>query len=281
MAGHRGKRAWAWNPRPAMLRVIFQQADSVTFETRDFDFAALSPRDRYKILIGTVVPRPIAWVTTVDKEGRVNAGPYSFFNCLSADPAIVALGVEYRPDGSSKDTARNIRDTGVFTVNIVSDALAEAMMVTAVPFARGVDELAAAGLETAPGTAIDCPRIARAPAALECRLHSFLDIRDSRDIILGEVVHAHIRADAVNDRLHIDPAIIDAVGRMGGTGYAGTRDFFDLPNTSEAALQAEGMASLRRTARRLPGAPPPPAASGHSDSAIGSVNEVTATQRRG
>ncbi|MBE9605186.1 flavin reductase family protein [Acetobacteraceae bacterium H6797] len=251
----------------------------MTFETRDFDFAALAPRDRYKILIGTVVPRPIAWVTTVDKQGRVNAGPYSFFNCLSADPAIVALGVEYRADGSSKDTARNIRDTGVFTVNIVSEALAEAMVATAVDFDHGVDELAIAGLETAPGKAVASPRIALAPAALECRLHSFLDIRDSRDIILGEVVHAHIRADAVNDRLHVDPALIDAVGRMGGTGYALTRDFFDLPTTNETALKAEGMASLRRTPRRLPGAPPPvaAAASGRSDSAIGSQDEARMT----
>jgi flavin reductase (DIM6/NTAB) family NADH-FMN oxidoreductase RutF len=214
--------------------------------TRDFAFADLTARERYKILIGTVVPRPIAWVTTLDLQGRVNAGPYSFFNCLSADPAIVALGVEFRPDGRSKDTARNIRDTGAFTINIVSNALAEAMAVTAIPFAPGVDEVALAGLTTAPGIAVACPRIAEAPAALECRLHSFLDIGNAREIILGEVVHAHLRADAVNDALHIDPAAIDAVGRMGGHGYAGTRDYFDLPNTTEEAFGAAGMAALRR-----------------------------------
>lgn len=203
-----------------------------------FDFATLSPRERYKILIGTVVPRPIAWVTTLDAQGRVNAGPFSFFNCLSADPAIVALGVELKADGTPKDTGRNIRASGVFTVNIVSDALAEAMNVTAVPFAPGVDEVSLAGLATAPGTAIPCPRIAEAPAALECRLHSFLDIGSSREIILGEVVHAHIRADAVDERLHIDPAVMDAVGRMGGHGYATTRDYYDLPTMTEAAFAA-------------------------------------------
>jgi flavin reductase (DIM6/NTAB) family NADH-FMN oxidoreductase RutF len=215
-------------------------------DTVGFDFAALSARDRYKILIGTVVPRPIAWVTTVDKQGRANAAPFSFFNCLSADPAIVALGVEFRPDGAPKDTGRNIRDSGVFTVNIVSDALLEAMNVTAVPFGPGVDELALAGLEVRPGTAIDCPRVALAPAALECRLHSFLEIGTSREIVLGEVVHAHIRADAVNDRLHVDPAVLDAVGRMGGQGYASTRDHFDLPGMSEAEFAAGGVAAMRR-----------------------------------
>jgi flavin reductase (DIM6/NTAB) family NADH-FMN oxidoreductase RutF len=149
-------------------------------KTVDFAFAALTPRERYKILIGTVVPRPIAWVTTVNGEGKANAAPFSFFNCLSADPAIVALGVEFRPDGAPKDTGRNIRESGVFTVNIVSDALLEAMNVTAVPFGAGVDELEHAGLAITAGTAVASPRIVGAPAALECRLHSFLDIGNSR-----------------------------------------------------------------------------------------------------
>lgn len=218
-----------------------------------FDFTALTPRERYKILIGTVVPRPIALVTTRDEAGGANAAPFSFFNCLSADPAIVALGVEVKADGSPKDTGRNVRRSGVFTVNIVSDAIVEAMNVCAVPFAPGVDELVAAGLTAQPGQAIDCPRIGEAPAALECRLHSFLDIGSSREIILGEVVYAHIRADAVDERLHIDPARIDAVGRMGGHGYASTRDYFDLPTMSEARFHEEGEEANRRQARRLDG----------------------------
>lgn len=214
-------------------------------QTAEFDFAALTPRERYKILIGTVVPRPIAWVTTINASGTANAAPFSFFNCLSADPAIVALGVEFRPDGAPKDTGRNIRQSGVFTVNIVSDALLEAMNVTAVPFSAGVDELAHAGLEIADGTAVASPRIVMAPAALECRLHSFLEIGNSREIVLGEVVHAHIRADAIDERLHIDPTVIDAVGRMGGHGYASTRDYFDLPTMTEAHFSA-GDIPLRR-----------------------------------
>ena len=137
-----------------------------------FDFAALSPRERYKLLIGAVVPRPIALVTTVDAQGKVNAAPFSFFNCLSADPAILALGVEYRPTGAQKDTGRNIRETLAFTVNIVSDALVAGMNVCAVPFEPGTDELAEAGLTAMPGAKVPCPWIGQAPAAFECRHHT-------------------------------------------------------------------------------------------------------------
>ncbi len=198
-----------------------------------FDFAALTPRERYKLLIGAVVPRPIALVTTVSKEGRVNAAPFSFFNCLSADPAILALGVEYRPSGAQKDTGRNVRDTLGFTVNIVSDALLEAMNVCAVPFGPEADELAEAGLTAAPGVKVPCPYIAEAPAAFECRQHTTLGIGNSREIILGEVVYAHFRADVVDRIKHyVDPVALDAVGRMGGHGYASTRDLYDLRTMS-------------------------------------------------
>lgn len=198
-------------------------------DTVTFDFAALSGRERYKLLIGAVVPRPIALVTSVDAQGRVNAAPFSFFNCLSADPAILALGVEYRPSGAQKDTGRNIRETLAFTVNIVSEALLAGMNICAVPFPPGTDELAAAGLTARPGVKVPCPWIAEAPAAFECRHHTTLGIGNSREIILGEVLYAHFREGIVDDRLHVDPAALDAVGRMGGHGYATTRERFDLP----------------------------------------------------
>lgn len=198
-----------------------------------FDFARLTPHERYKLLIGAVVPRPIAWVTTCDANGTANAAPFSFFNCLSADPAILALGVEYRPSGAQKDTGRNIRETQMFTVNIVSNDLAEAMNATAVPFAAGMDEIEAAGLTAAPGSVVSCPRIAEAPVAFECRHHTTLGIGRSREIILGEVVYAHFRQGTVDaSNLHVDPAAVDAIGRMGGHGYATTRDYFDLKTMS-------------------------------------------------
>jgi flavin reductase (DIM6/NTAB) family NADH-FMN oxidoreductase RutF len=212
-----------------------------------FDFAKLSPRERYKLLIGAVVPRPIALVTTVDAQGVVNAAPFSFFNCLSADPAILALGVEYRPTGGQKDTGRNVRETLAFTVNIVSDALVEGMNICAVPFEPGIDELARAGLTAMPGVKVPCPWIGQAPAAFECRHHTTLGIGNSREIILGEVVYAHFRADTIDaEKLYVDPAALDAVGRMGGHGYATTRDYFDLPTMSAATWQSDPAAANRR-----------------------------------
>lgn len=201
-------------------------------EVVDFDFARLSGRERYKLLIGAVVPRPIALVTTVDGDGRVNAAPFSFFNCLSADPAILAVGVERRADGRAKDTGRNIRDTLAFTVNIVSHAMLDRMNTCAVPFEPEVDETAAAGFTLRPGVAVPCPAIAESPAVFECRHHVTLLIGATRDIVLGEVVHARLHRDVVDGRLHVDPVVLDAVGRMGGHGYATTRDLFDLPTLS-------------------------------------------------
>lgn len=194
-----------------------------------FDFAKLTERERYKILIGTVIPRPIALVTTLSKDGRPNAGPFSFFNVLTHDPAIVAIGVENYADMSFKDTARNIRETGEFTVHIVDDALVDQMEVCAIKFGPEVDELGEAGLATTPGQMVRSPRILAAPAALECRRHTTLQVGPAREIILGEVVGVFVRSDAVNpSNLHIDQQMMDAVGRMGGYTYARTRDQFDI-----------------------------------------------------
>jgi flavin reductase (DIM6/NTAB) family NADH-FMN oxidoreductase RutF len=198
-----------------------------------FDFGQLTPRERYQLLIGAVVPRPIALVTTISKDGVPNAAPFSFFNCLSADPAILALGVEYRPTGAQKDTGCNVRDSLVFTVNVVSDVILAAMNVCAVPFGPDIDELREAGLTAMPGVKVQSPWIREAPVAFECRHHTTLSIGSSREIILGEVVFAHFHASTVNPANHqVDPVALDAVGRMGGQGYASTRDYFDLPTMS-------------------------------------------------
>src|SRR6267143_1749033 len=194
-----------------------------------FDFRMLSARDRYKLMIGTVVPRPIALVTTVDPHGRINAAPFSFFNCLSADPPILALGVENHPDMSFKDTALNIRLTEVFTVNIVSHAIAEAMHICAVPFAPEHDELQAAGLTAMPGTLVASPWIKEAPASFECRRHLTLELGKSRQIILGEIVFAHYQSEIIDtQRMRIDPAKLDAIARLGGNICSTIRDRFEM-----------------------------------------------------
>lgn len=201
----------------------------MTVAKEEFAVGELPPREASKLLIGLVAPRPIGFVTTLNGDGSLNAGPYSFFNALSSSPCIVGLGIEMRPDRSDKDTARNILERREFVVNVVDDALAEAMNVCAIAFPEGEDEAAAAGLTPVPSETVSVPRIAEAPAHLECRLWQAIPVTAKRIIVLGEVLHMAIRADAVDpDRHYVDADRLDAVGRLGGLSYARTRDQFAL-----------------------------------------------------
>lgn len=194
-----------------------------------FDFADLTARECYKLLIGTVIPRPIAFVTTVNPAGRANAAPFSFFNVLSADPPILAVGVENHQDMRHKDTGLNIRLTEEFTVNIVDDALVEKMNICAVPFPPEVDEIEEAGLTAIPGVHVRCPRIAEAPVALECKRYLTLEVGKSREIVMGTVLGCFIREGLVDPvTKYVDQRGMDAIGRLGGHGYARIRDQFDL-----------------------------------------------------
>jgi flavin reductase (DIM6/NTAB) family NADH-FMN oxidoreductase RutF len=194
-----------------------------------FDCSKLTARERYKLLIGTVIPRPVALVTTLSRDGRPNAGPFSFFNVLTHDPAIVAIGVENHDDMSFKDTARNIRETGEFTVHICDTALTDQMEICAIKFGSDIDELAEARLATVPGMMVRSPRIVAAPAALECRRYMTLQVSSAREIILGEVVGAFVRSDTIDpETLHIDQQRMDAVGRLGGRSYTRTQDQFEV-----------------------------------------------------
>jgi flavin reductase (DIM6/NTAB) family NADH-FMN oxidoreductase RutF len=218
-----------------MMDAALPQPHDVTFAFRE-----LSAREKYKLMIGTVVPRPIALVTTVDLQGRVNAAPFSFFNCLSADPPILALGVENHPDMRFKDTGLNIRLTEVFTVNIVSHAIAQAMHVCGVSFPPERDELKAAGLTAMPGKTVASPWIKEAPAAFECRRHITLELGKSRQIIMGEILFAHYHSDVLDaDRLHIDPAKLDAIARLGGNTCSTIRDRFEMVTPTLADFQAD------------------------------------------
>ena len=201
-----------------------------------FDVAELTPVNRYKLLASTIVPRPIAWVVSLDTEGRLNAAPFSFFNALAGDPPIVAVGIGgRRPEdapGSWKDSGANIRATGEFVVNLVPYDLCEQMNITAIEFSHGVDELAEAGLTTLPSTKIRPPRIAESPVALECERFSIVEVGIDRAIVLGRVLAVHVRDDAVIDfeRCYIDTPKLDLIGRMHGGGwYARTSDLFEVP----------------------------------------------------
>lgn len=194
-----------------------------------FNFETESHSTVYKLLIGLVAPRPIALITSTDENGRLNAAPFSAFNYLGTDPAIVAIGVADRvgADFVPKDTARNIRRTGEFVVNIVTEDIAQQMNICAVDFPAEINELEMAKLTTTPSSVVSVPRIAQSHAALECREHATIEIGRSR-VILGRVVAAF-----VEDR-YVDPAgpyiraeELHAIGRMNGLGkYVHTRDAF-------------------------------------------------------
>lgn len=206
-----------------------------------FDFATLQERDIYKLLVSTVVPRPIAWVVTRDLAGTLNAAPFSFFNVLSSDPPLVAIGIGGHRPGHVKDTGANIRAHGQFTICLVDAARAEAMNVTAVEFDAEVDEIAEAGLTIAPSSRIDVPRIAESPVALECERFATLDVSNQRALVLGRVVAMHIRDDCVMDpaRAYVDTGRLDLIGRMAGAGgYTHTRDQFQIARMTPAEWDA-------------------------------------------
>jgi flavin reductase (DIM6/NTAB) family NADH-FMN oxidoreductase RutF len=206
--------------------------DSPTPESaiKEFLFADMTPVDAYKVFRSVVTPRPIALVTTLAPNGTVNAAPFSFFNAVSYDPCMVVLGVDARPDRRPKDTSANIRELPEFVVNIVDRALAEQMNLCALDLEPGESELDIAGLETAPSTTVRPPRIATAPAALECKRHTTLQLGNRREIVIGEVLRVVVRADLVDEqRLRIDQAGLDTVGRLGGDLYCTTRDVWEMP----------------------------------------------------
>jgi flavin reductase (DIM6/NTAB) family NADH-FMN oxidoreductase RutF len=190
-----------------------------------FDIAAIPPTEGYKLLVSTVVPRPIAWVTTIDTAGVVNAAPYSFFNAVASQPPIVAVGIG--PKGAGvKDTGENIRATGEFVVNLVSEDTAERMNITAIDFPAGIDELAEAELTQAPSGKVKPPRILESPVSLECRTHTIVDV-GHHAVVLGEVVAIWVRDDCVIDpaKHYVDTPKLGLIGRMHGRGwYARTTD---------------------------------------------------------
>ncbi len=196
-----------------------------------FDFETLPAADRYKLVVSTVVPRPVAWVVSQDEAGVLNAAPYSFFNALTDDPVVLAIGIGPRPDGARKDTLGNIRATGQFVVNLVSHAQLAAMNVTAIDFPPEVDELAEAGLSTLPSAKVRPPRIAGAPVALECETFQLIPV-GHHTVVLGKVLAMHVADEAMLDveKKYVDTPKLDLVGRMHGRGwYALTDSRVEVP----------------------------------------------------
>jgi flavin reductase (DIM6/NTAB) family NADH-FMN oxidoreductase RutF len=198
-----------------------------------FDIEKINARQAYNLLIGLVAPRPIALVTSMNEEGRMNAAPYSSYNYLCTDPPIIGLGVMNRPssDFVPKDTARNIRRTGEFVVNVVTEDIAQQMNICATDFPAEMDELEMAGFTTAPSQVVKVPRIAQAHAALECKEFTTMEIGRSR-IVLGRVVSIYVEDKFVDPGgPYVLSEELHSIGRMNGLGsYVKTRDsFLNIP----------------------------------------------------
>ncbi|MEN9718490.1 MAG: hypothetical protein RIQ99_1368 [Pseudomonadota bacterium] len=196
------------------------------------DFATVSPADRYKLMVSTITPRPIAWTVTRGVDGTVNAAPHSFFNALGDDPPLIVLGLlAHHARGGDKDTARLIRETGEFTVALVSESDAHAMNLTAADAPPGVDELAAAGVTTRPATKIAPPLIASAPVNFECKVWQIIDPGPRSTVVLGEIVAMHVQDAFVEDpaRLRLDTPAMGLIGRQhGGGNYVRNADSFEI-----------------------------------------------------
>jgi len=185
----------------------------------------------YKLMTNLIMPRPIAWITTVDAAGVVNAAPFSFFNMLGAEPPILAVGIGHRPGTHTpKDTALNIRSTGEFVVNLVSEELVEKMNECSVDFPNGTSEMEKVGLSCATGRQIKPPRIAESPASFECRLVQHSVIGENL-VFIGQIVHLWIADDIYDaEKKHIRAEAFHAVGRMGAPAtYVRSRDRFNMP----------------------------------------------------
>lgn len=194
------------------------------------DPQSTTPLNIYKLLIGSIVPRPIAFVSTLSADGTRNLAPFSFFTAVSANPPVICFSPMIKGDGNAKDTLRNIRETKEFAVNIVSEAFAEPMNATSGDYPPEVDEFEVSGLTPIPSDLIKPFRVKESQIHLECRLLQIVDIGGaplSGSLVLGEVVRFHI-ADGIFHDFRIDLDQLQPIGRLSGTEYTRTKDRFSI-----------------------------------------------------
>ena len=197
----------------------------------------LSHSELYSILLNSVAPRPIAWVSTVGASGQLNLAPFSFFNCVCVDPPLLAFAPGLRRPkqpaarhGEAKDTLRNIRETKEFVVNVVTYELAEAMNLSSGEYDASVNEFELAKLTPQPSKVVRPPRVGESPVSFECTLHQILDFSDkptSGSLVIGEIVSIHIN-DAHLKEGKLDRNSLDLIGRMGGIQYTRTTQRFEM-----------------------------------------------------
>lgn len=195
------------------------------------DFAALKPRDAYGWMISTILPRPIAWVSTISSEGRTNLAPFSFFQGVTSNPPTLMFVPVNLRDGTKKDTVRNLEQVPEFVVNLVPFALAEQMNACSALLPYGESEFEAFGIASAASERVRPPRVAAAPVAFECTLDRFVPIGEgplAANVVFGRIHVAHVSESVLDASGKPDPAKLDLIGRMGGETYARTTVRFDL-----------------------------------------------------
>jgi flavin reductase (DIM6/NTAB) family NADH-FMN oxidoreductase RutF len=196
----------------------------------EFDPAALPPNGMYKLLISSVVPRPIAWVSSVDAAGVRNLAPFSYFMAITDDPPTIAFSCSYRGAGADgrKDTLRNVEATREFVVNVVDDERAAQMNVTSGDYPPEVDEFQVAGLSVAPGARVKAPRVSDAPIAMECRLDRIVPVGRA-NLVLGRIVYVHVREGLYDPATgRVDMHRLRPVGRLSGNLYTHVHDIFEM-----------------------------------------------------
>ena len=189
------------------------------------DPATLGGRDLYRLMISCIIPRPIAFVTTLSREGVTNLAPFSFFNGVSSDPPVISIAVGSRRDGSKKDTWRNIEETGEYVVNVVVPELMDGVITGAKELPHNVSELELAKLRTAPSLRVKPPRLADSPINLECTLLRIIEVEETA-LILGRVVLFHAKDEVLKDG-RVDPHRLTFVGRLGDDLYCRVNDLFE------------------------------------------------------
>ncbi len=178
----------------------------------------LEPSMIYKMMISSIVPRPIAWVSTISKEGILNIAPFSYYAGISSVPPLVMISIGKKETKEKKDTWQNIEETGEFVINIVTKELVDKMNITSLPFEKEIDEFEKAGLTPIDSDFIKAPRIKESPVNIECRKFEIIEI-GKMGMVLGEILKFHIRDDLINEKGYIDTTKLEIVGRLGGANY--------------------------------------------------------------
>jgi flavin reductase (DIM6/NTAB) family NADH-FMN oxidoreductase RutF len=196
------------------------------------DFSSLKPRDAYGWMISTILPRPIAWVSTISLGGKTNLAPFSFFQGVTSNPPTLMFVPVNTRDGTKKDTVRNIEEVPEFVVNLVPFALAEQMNASSALLPYGESEFEAFGIAAAPSHRVRPPRVAAAPVAFECTLDRFVQIGEgplAANVVFGRIEFLHVAEAALGADGKPDAEKLDLIGRLGGESYARTTDRFSLP----------------------------------------------------